>query len=278
MKPKIGIVIVTHNSGAEVSECIRHLRSETDEDSTIWIVDSGSEPGSRPPAEIADRSLYAENYGYGTSVNIARRSGLEAAWIAVINPDARVTLRELGNLADAASNAGVAIAGPRIAPGVSGGHFLSLPTAPWRTRVSIDSSGGDFRDVASVQGAVMLIRSDVFDSLDGFDERFFLYFEEIDLCVRARAAGHRVAFNAQLTATHAGGEGSGDVDPTWRLAERTRGKYLFLAKHYGRLDATAALVRDLARTPRRAFAILRSLGRPPRRGLPFPGRPLSESR
>jgi len=278
MKPKLGIVVVTHNSGAEVSECIRHLRSETVDESTIWIVDSGSETSSRPPAGIADKCLYAENYGYGTSVNIARRNGLKAAWIAVINPDARVTLRELGKLADAASEAGVAIAGPRIAPGPSGGHFLSLPTAPWRNRVSIDSSSGDFRDVASVQGAVMLIRSDVFDSLNGFDERFFLYFEEVDLCVRARHAGHRVAFNTQLTATHAGGEGSGDVDPTWRLAERTRGKLLFLTKHYGRVDAAAALIRDLARTPGRAPAILRSLGQPPRRGLPFPGRPLSESR
>jgi GT2 family glycosyltransferase len=88
-----------------------------------------------------------------------------------------------------------------------------------------------------VQGACLVIRRDVLDQLDGFDERFFLYFEETDLCKRAADAGWETHYVGSTSVVHAGSQSSADQRPNAR--EFIRSMYLFHHKHYGLARAAA---------------------------------------
>lgn len=270
----VGVVIVTHNSGPQLEDLIAHLGKGSHPESRVWIVDSGSVPSEAPPAHLTDRVILCANYGYGSSVNVAVESGLNTDWIAVLNPDARVTLSTLERLATTASVSGVNVTSALLnEKDPAGGHFASLPTPPWKRRRILHRAISDgFTEVASVQGAVMLIDRDTFDKVQGFDEEYFLYFEEIDLCVRARNSGAVVAYSRDFTAGHLGEASSTSVEPSWRAAERARGKYIYMKKHFGLVSAVLSAVKDILRSGA-TVPVARQLWSNPRAGLPMPARP-----
>jgi GT2 family glycosyltransferase len=80
-------------------------------------------------------------------------------------------------------------------------------------------------DVDWVPGAFSIIRRDVLERVGFFDERFFLYYEEVDLCLRIKAAGYRVVYWPQLKVVHLGGESSKTVS---RLTLSSKGSQLTL--------------------------------------------------
>jgi GT2 family glycosyltransferase len=89
------------------------------------------------------------------------------------------------------------------------------------------------RDVDQVIGACFVIRRSLYDALEGFDERFFVYFEEVDLSLRARQAGYRSAFFAGARAFHHGGLSSEQVKAA-RLFYSLRSRLLYAWKHFPR--------------------------------------------
>ena len=107
--------------------------------------------------------------------------------------------------------------------------FLHRPRHDWETR--------DAQTVDWVSGACLLARRNALERVDGFDEEFFMYFEDNDLCLRIRRAGWKIFYNPQVTITHLGGAS---------LAQgKTRTHYYdvslryFYAKHYSRLARVA---------------------------------------
>ena len=99
-------------------------------------------------------------------------------------------------------------------------------------------------------GAILLIRSRVFKSIGGFDERFFLYFEETDLCKRLRENDYQIWAIGQAIAEHPGGESSKDSDElkiSGCIAEHYyKSKFYFFKKHYGWLRAVLVEIADVA--------------------------------
>jgi GT2 family glycosyltransferase len=81
----------------------------------------------------------------------------------------------------------------RLCPTLLPPHFLA------------DWDHGDTRSVDQVMGAFLMIRRTLFEQLGGFDERFFLYYEDVDLCLRVRQASGRVVYFAGARAHHIGG-------------------------------------------------------------------------
>ncbi|AXA97133.1 glycosyltransferase family 2 protein [Microbacterium sp. PM5] len=283
---RLGVVIVTHNSREALEGCLNHLLSAgpTHSPASIWVVDSGSDAEQVPADQRIDRIIRAANYGYGSSVNIAVGAGLESDWLIVVNPDAMVTLQQIEELVEIAEAEGADIIAPSLDQSSEhGGHFTSTPHPPWARRTSVSGSelGRDDRPrtigVASVHGSVMLISQEAFRILGGFDERFFLYFEEIDLCVRASQNGLRVAYSPDVEAAHAGGASSEGVTRIWRRTEMMRGKVRFFRKHFGRTPTALMMVDEFFRHGKDAIPVFTQLRHKPRRGLAFPARPIDTS-
>jgi GT2 family glycosyltransferase len=120
----------------------------------------------------------------------------------------------------------------------------------------------DTRQVDQVIGAFTLIRSSVFTALGGFDERFFVYFEEVDLSLRARQAGWRSVFCAQAQAFHAGGGASQQVK-SHRIFYSIRSRLLYGFKHFKPWQAWTLLCVSLIleSISRMVFSVMRGAPR-----------------
>jgi GT2 family glycosyltransferase len=115
------------------------------------------------------------------------------------------------------------------------------------------------RSVGQVMGAFLVIRRDLFEELGGFDERFFVYYEDLDLCLRAHRAGWDVLHCAEATARHEGGGTTSQVKGR-RLSYLLTSRVLFAAKHFSRAGAVAVisatlLLEPLARLARAALRL-----------------------
>ena len=231
---------------------------------SITVVDNGPHPSNQDmlfgrwldrPATPRIFVPFAPDRGFGGSCNLAVAESPRSNAICLVNPDAVITLDTvdllLGAL-DRSPRLGVVSAWLVKHDGrsaESGGRFpsiseLVLGKLAWvqrRTPAHATSTPpGDGHDgveiVDWVSGAVMMIRREAWDAVGGFDPSFFLYYEDVDLCRRVRAAGWEVGIVPDATAIHESGGSQ------WRPGTRTRVERIYFEsqayyfrKHYGRL-------------------------------------------
>jgi N-acetylglucosaminyl-diphospho-decaprenol L-rhamnosyltransferase len=200
----------------------------------VLVVDNSVNFGEAPavPGRV-EVLVPGDNIGFGPAVNVAARAA-RAEFLLLHNPDAVLAPACVEMLLTTArTHPRLAVVAPRLTHGdgssqVNGGRFsgwlreLARCTGAGRPlrRVRALARREAFAPPASgpverpwVSGAVMLVRREALLAVGGFDERFFLYYEDEDLCRRLRRLGWRVAVDATVTATHAvGGSGSGE-DP-----------------------------------------------------------------
>jgi GT2 family glycosyltransferase len=117
------------------------------------------------------------------------------------------------------------------------------------------------RDVDHVLGAFFLMRKQVFDDVHGFDERFFVYKEDLDLSLRAKKAGWRSHYLADVQAYHKGGGTSEQIKAT-RLFYSLRSRTQYSFKHFGWVSSTGLLATTLMLEPlaRIGWALRRGSG------------------
>lgn len=224
---RISVVIVTFESAHVLERCLSALPgASTRHDLDVWVVDNGSTDNS---AAVAARHVpnghvvcLTENRGFAAGVNagLARATG-EA--IAVINPDAapeRGSLDVLMDLLDVSPRAG--LVAPLVVttggtPETSVGHF---PTAErernhalWLDRLAgLQGRTCPFPpETGSVDWAsacAWLLRADAVKAVGPLDERFFMYFDDVDYCRRIRAAGWDILATRRARIRHDAGHGS----------------------------------------------------------------------
>jgi GT2 family glycosyltransferase len=226
--PAISAVVVCYQTPAEqVRAAIETLLEQSRPPLEIVVVDN--DPAARL-APLLDapgvRTVAAgRNLGYGGAVNLVAPA-LRGEYIVCLNPDATAApdcLERLAAVVDA--DAEVAIAGAQVllADGITRNAGAN-PLHP----TGISPSGGygeqrehgPPRDVAVVSGACALMRRGAFLELGGFTEELFLYYEDTDLCWRARIAGHRVLYCPEAVALH--DYDFGGAGRKWLLLERNR--------------------------------------------------------
>lgn len=223
-KPLVTIVVVTHNSRRWLARQRIALEAQTETRWRLAVVDNASTPDQRP--RLCDLPVNASlvqsrvNLGFAAANNLAALDA-RTPFLAFLNPDAFPEpnwLAELLTLAQRFPGAG-AIGSTQTradAPGVLDGTGDVLHASGLAYRSSYGKRGAapqDTRESFSACAAAMLVRRDAFESVAGFDERYFCYFEDVDLCFRLRLGGWRVLQAARAGAAHVGGGSAGRRSP-----------------------------------------------------------------
>lgn len=233
---RIDAIVVDHSAGDVLGTCVRSLEAAGAD--RIVVVDNAVPPGASARALLASigaasRAEVVEtgaNVGYGSGAN--RGAATSAAELILIcNADVVVESGALGVLADALDAEGaLAIVGPRVNepdgtrypsarrfPSLteSAGHALAglvVPGNRFTRRYRMEHLGeegstgpGPSTKVDWVSGSCMLVRREAFEDLGGFDESYFMYGEDVDLCWRAHRAGWSVGYVPAAAVTHHGG-------------------------------------------------------------------------
>ncbi len=256
--PSVDIVIVNWNTGDALRACIRSLKS-LDRSSfsieRIVVVDNASSDRSCEDLEngplpvTLDRN--GENRGFAAACNQGA-AGSRADYLLFLNPDTAVFGHSLSMplaFMEAPPNAEVGIAGVHLVNErgeavTSCARFPTLSTFfgqatgladVWPRLFPPHLMSADecrqTREVDQIIGAFFLVRRSLFERLRGFDERFFVYFEEVDFSLRARQLGFRSVYISDASACHHGGVSSGQAQAQ-RLFYLLRSRLLYGFKHY----------------------------------------------
>ena len=276
MSSSVHIVIVNWNTRDYLRECLESIgRSRLDgvELARVSVIDNDSSDGSADGLEaIAPLPLEVvrnrHNAGFAAACNQgAARS--TADYLLFLNPDTRLaedTLATVVRFMDSREAADVGICGARVvdetgAPANSVARFPTLRIVLGKITglhrvaprlfpghrvpaVELDRSG----TVDQVIGAFFLIRRELFERLGGFDRRYFVYYEEVDLALRARRLGARSYFLYEATVMHVENVSSSQV-PALRLYHSQRSRLLFALAHWPRSHALALLVLTFTAEP-----------------------------
>ena len=275
---EIAAILVNYNAGAELARALRSIADEMA--GRAWeavVVDNASIDGSAASvAEFAPMVRLVQNtvnVGFSRGVN----QGLAASTaplVLIMNPDCRLVagaVATLRGVLDARPDC--AIAGPRILnpdgsvqgsargdPDMLTGLFgrtallgRLVPFLPVAKRNVVAEeairSGEKSVVVDWLSGACMLARRTALEQVGGFDERFFLYWEDADLCRRLRAGGHHVRYVPAATAIHRVGQSSRSAR-TFAIRAFHRSAYLYYATHVAPapLNPKRALARAILNT------------------------------
>jgi len=261
----VSVIIVSYKVCARLRRCLQSLESATE----IVVVDNASADGSAAMVRelFPDVTLVAnsENLGFGAAVNqgLQRCSG---DMILLLNPDARLQC-SLAMLSERLARLPLA-AGIGFRQVDESGFFqLSFGPPPWlfaelvrnlvQRRLDRRNAWVAARldrifcrpmRVPWVSASCLLLRSRPLRDIGGFDERFFLYFEDIDLCLRLRQLGGEIWYDPTLTIVHDRGASAAVQRPAAARAYRASHLY-FWRKHrgpwVGRVVRAYASLRDV---------------------------------
>jgi hypothetical protein len=252
--PRVAVVIVSFEAREALLACLASLRTHASIPIETVVVDNASADGSVDAVRAAHpKALFlanAENVGFARACNQGWRAS-RAPHILFLNPDAEVLPGAVGALARLLeTRPEVGAAGPltRSADGaiqVSTGPDLAPLAERRQRRLVLRVARRDALALAAaealhsrehepdwVSGSCLVARRTALEAVAGFDERFFLYEEDADLCRRLRAAGWRVVFTPAAEVRHRRGQSMARAPRRARL-EYDRSHLLYYRKHNG---------------------------------------------
>lgn len=266
--PSLDIILVNWNSGSLLESCLESVAGADRHGfnlSRIVVVDNASDDGSAEDLEKLPLPITIirneKNRGFAAACNQGA-SDCKSDYLLFLNPDTRLFADSLNgtiSFMERPESAKIGICGiqlvdekgevtrscarfpkplvffskmfglDRFLPAEFPGHFMR----EWDHQ--------EDREVDQVMGAFFLIRRGVFESLKGFDERFFVYFEDVDLSLRAHQTGWQSYYLAHFKAYHKGA-GTSEQIKALRLFYSLRSRILFGFKHFGSVSAASLLL------------------------------------
>lgn len=266
----LDILLVNWNAGPQLANVISSIENHHDGlVASVIVVDNASSDNSLHLLEAKAGHLSfplhiirnKENRGFGAACNQGAALA-KCIYLLFLNPDTELfeaSLTKPITFMQQPSNSGIGICGIQLVDeeGNATTSVASFPTLrvmagkilglnklfprvfPKHLMSSYDLRGNSLVD--QVTGAFFLIRKNVFDRCGGFDERFFVYFEEVDLSFRAKQLGYSSYFLSEVTAFHRGGGCSEQVKAD-RLFYSLRSRILYGKKHYSRMEFVALVL------------------------------------
>jgi GT2 family glycosyltransferase len=217
--PRVSAVIPVHNRAELLARLLATMRLQTVPFHEIVVVDNASTDGA---AELARQSgchviPLATNAGFARAVNCGWRSA-SGEWIAILNSDVELDPRWLERLLESAADAGFATGKLLMATDhalIDGTYdLLSRSGCAWRAGHGDNNQTGDTpKAIAIAPGTACLFRRDVLARLNGFDEAYGSYLEDVDLGLRCLRAGIKGVYVPAALAFHHGSATLGRWDP-----------------------------------------------------------------
>ena len=232
----LGIVTVTYSPGEYLGRFIDSIPTAVSQKARVVLADNGSTDGV--PERTAEQYEWVEfldtggNLGYGGGMNAGanalrpmREAGeIDTDYLLLVNPDVEFNAGSIDKLIacarrwDKAGSVGPKIVEPdgtiypsaRAIPSIINGIGHSIfadiwPSNPWSRAYRDDDDMDTERVSGWLSGSCLLVRWDAFDAIGGFDERYFMYLEDIDLADRMSRAGYLNIFCPDATINHAQG-------------------------------------------------------------------------
>jgi len=258
---KLSIIIVSWNVKEDLLKCMRSIeKNEPSCTFEVIIVDNAStdDTVSAIEKEFPQVVVVAnhENRGFAAANNQAIELS-HGEYVLFLNPDTILHPNSLDILIRFIdSNEDVGACGPKLLnadgsiqdsvrcfPSFRGAlhrhtafKFLGIFKYEYKKWVMNDYSYDIQRDVDQVMGAALMVRRLVTEQVGVMDERFFMYYEEVDLCYRIKQAGWRIVHIPEAVITHIGGGSSGQVPVSKRIMAMTS-LLMFFRKHRGKFTA-----------------------------------------
>lgn len=239
--PRISIVIPLWNGRASIEECLRALLAETDPfDAEIIVVDNASPDGAGELVDVfsgVQLIRNERNLGFAGGCNVGLRRA-QGDLLVLLNQDTEVQRGWLRALLNAFDDPAVGVVGCRmfLADGHSlqhAGGTIEWPLGLAQHRGYGQPSGARWMhptEVDFVTGAAMAFRREVLAWVGWLDEAFWPgYYEDVDFCYRARAAGYKIWYAADATLIHS--ESTAFRDPFFTAWARLRARLRFCLKH-----------------------------------------------
>lgn len=254
----IDVVVVNYNAGGLLRQCVDSVLASQGVQVRCVVVDNASADDSVALLEAAqyaaDQLLVirnGQNLGFATAVNQGVAAGT-GDWFLLLNPDAVLVPDALVSLLEQAEKMPQAgVLGPLIVNDDGSeqrGCRRDLPTPVdaliqalqlHRLHASLDFNHTKRAlpvtsvPVPAISGACMLVRRKAHEQIGGFDEGFFLHFEDLDYCARLQQAGWQVVFVPSVRLVHAQG-GCSQQNPARISAYKAAGLRRYFARHAGR--------------------------------------------
>jgi N-acetylglucosaminyl-diphospho-decaprenol L-rhamnosyltransferase len=249
MPAPVRVVVVTWDSDEVLPGFLTSLATATSSPYEVVVADNSSPAG--PPVVPAGARLLQTggNLGYGKAANLGA-SGFAGDWLVVANPDVEWRPDALDELLKAASRwpragcLGPAIRTPegllypsaRAFPSLGRGLGHALfgwwwPANPWTRSYRAETGTPVEATTGWLSGSLMLIRREAWEQVGGFDPKYFMYCEDMDLCRRLAETGWQNVYVPSAVITHVGGHATQQV-PAAMLREHHKALYTYLSAHY----------------------------------------------
>ena len=247
---RVCAIVVTYNSAGAIEACVAPL---LEAGAHVIVVDNASADGTTQLVSdrFTDVELIAneENRGFPAAVNQGAARALSNT-LLLVNPDCVVpaeTVRALDAFLEEHPDAG--LVGPRLRENDGSIQLSAHPLGSFSTllanrarrvlpRALADRFGKSYHvclnateptDVGMMIAACVAIRRDLLETIGGLDEGYFMYLEDMELCLQVRRAGYRVVYLPTVEARHVGGASSGDRSHVW--PHHSRSLLRFHARH-----------------------------------------------
>jgi len=251
----LACVTVSFRSGDALSDLVKSLEESTILPARTVIVNN--EPDDPPEIRSATVSIdvveAGRNLGYGSAVNLGiRQLDPTIEWVLITNPDVRLDAAALEQLLTTArslplagalgplirDNEGIAYPSARELPslrtGIGHALFANVqPGNPWTQRYRGENrpSGTSWRQTGWLSGSCLLVRRAAFDAIGGFDESYFMYFEDVDLGKRLAEAGWHNIYVPTASVVHTGAHSTATSASAMRTVHH-QSAYQYLARKY----------------------------------------------
>lgn len=241
---EVSIIILTYNSAGFIENLLKSLK-DFKKDSEVVLVDNNSSDNTVEIAKnFGDVRVFKteKNLGFSRGINFGAEKA-NGEYLLFINPDAVYENGELIDLIKILKKENVGIVGGKLLDydgnvEKSAGKFFNLFETllivfGLDENLGVRFSPKTLTKVDFVSGGLMMVSSDLFKKLGGFDEKFFMYVEDMEFCFRAKKEGYETVFFPNVIFSH---KGQGSSDKTFAVVNIYKGILYFFKKHKNYLE------------------------------------------